>query len=219
MRQVSGVSGAGPIFTDIMTFLHSAPYGDLPADFTVPDHLVQRTVCARSGKLPTEWCQKTVNELFIEGSTPTDKCDIHQGFLVLNAGGETQKRVYEIYPPEYRAWALNEGLPLPPLDARRAGRHVEAEEHVRRLMIVSPNPGDYFKIDPVLRPEYQKITIAGFVPDGLTDVVLHINGTQEIAFGPAGVEWQLQKGIFRFQLRGLAGSSQIFSAPVIISVE
>ena len=219
MRQVSGVTGAGPIFTDIMMYLHSAPYGDLPPDFTIPDHLVQQSVCARSGKLPTEWCKKTVNELFIEGEVPTEKCDIHQGFLVQEAGRGRKKRVYEIYPPEYRSWAANEGVPSPPPDARRAGRQFESEEHVRSLMIVSPNPGDYFKIDPVLRPEYQKILISGFVPQGLTEVVLRINGAQEIAFGPGGVEWQLQKGVFRFQLRGLARNAQVLSAPVTINVE
>ena len=98
------------------------------------------------------------------------------------------------------------------------GREVDREQ-VDRLMIVSPNSGDYYKIDPVLRPEYQTITIAGFVPRGLTGVVLRVNGKEDLPFDAAGVEWKLQKGVFRFQLYGFVEQKQVHSSTVIINVE
>jgi penicillin-binding protein 1C len=219
MRQVSGVSGAGPIFTDVIMFMHSPPYGLPSGEFSVPEHLTQRTVCARSGKVPTRLCEKTINEWFIDGMEPGTPCDVHQEFVVRTPDGRERTQTYEIFPPEYRQWAAIEGMPLPPPGARRVARRGDRGEHVDRLTIVSPNPGDYFKIDPVLRREYQSITIAGYVPRGVTDVHLRVNGALELPFDNGGVQWQLKQGVFRFQLSGIAENMVVVSAPVVINVE
>jgi len=219
MHRVSGVSGAGPIFTDVMTFLHSPPYGQPPADFDLPCHLEKRLICARSGKIPTHLCKKTVDEWFVEGKVPSELCDIHREYIINNDDGIETKCIYEIFPPEYSSWALFEGLPSPPLSARRSLPHSRDTESVDRLMIVSPNSGDYFKLDPVLRSEYQTITIAGYVPSKVSQVILRINESQDIPFHEHGVEWKLQKGVYRFQLRGYTESKYVVSKPVVINVE
>jgi penicillin-binding protein 1C len=219
MRQVSGVSGAGPIFTDIMMFLHMPPFGQPPGDFTVPERVAQRAVCARSGKLPTRLCEKTINEWFIDGKAPAESCDVHREYRIRTADGRERTRTYLVFPPEYRAWASSEGVPVPPPGSRENVREGRSSSHIDRLMIVSPNTGDYFKIDPVLRREYQTITIAGFVPRGLSGITLRVNGGQEIPFDETGVRRQLQKGVFRFQLSGYAGEKQCVSLPVVINVE
>ncbi len=219
MRQVSGVSGAGPIFTDIVMFLHMPPFGQPPPDFAVPERLTQRAVCARSGKLPTRLCEKTINEWFIDGKAPAESCDVHHEYRIRTADGRERTRTYLVFPPEYSAWAQSEGLPAPPPGSRENARSRVRSSRIDRLMIVSPNTGDYFRIDPVLRREYQTITIAGFVPRGLSGVRLRVNGTQEIPFDETGVQWQLQKGVFRFQLCGYAGGKQCLSLPVVINVE
>ena len=219
MRGVSGVSGAGPIFTDIMTFLHTPPYGQPPEDFPVPPGLVQRPVCARSGKIPGLACRKTIMEWFMEGKAPVSVCDVHREFIVRGPDGRERRETFEVFPDEYRPWAASERIPVPPPGARRASSAAPGSERIDRLSIVSPSGGEYFKIDPVLRREYQKITIAGFVPRGLSGVVLRINGREDIPFGPSGVEWCLQKGMFRFQLQGRKGDAVVTSAPVVINVE
>lgn len=219
MRKVSGVSGAGPIFSDVMTFLHSPPYGRPPEEFTPPPHLVRRSVCARSGKEPTSLCRKTITETFVKGEEVKEPCDIHREFLIQSVDGIERKKVFEVFPPEYSPWAANEGVPTPPPGARLASLGRKEDDHVKRLMIVSPNPGDYFKIDPVLRPEYQNITIAGFIPRMVSHVTLRVNGTQEIPFHEPGVNWRLQKGVFRFELCGFVGEKRVVSSPVIIDVE
>lgn len=218
MRQVSGVSGAGPIFSDVVMFLHSPPYGQASGEFSVPEHLRQRAVCARSGKVPSLWCEKTITEWFIEGMEPDAACDVHQEYIVRGPDGVERPRVFETFPPEYRQWAAIEGMPQPPPGSRRVS-YAAADEHIDRLSIVSPNPGDYFKIDPVLRRAYQVITIAGYVPRGVTDVRLRVNGGGEIPFDKGGVPWHLQPGVFRFQLAGIAGHQVVVSAPVVINVE
>ena len=219
MRGVSGVSGAGPIFTDIMTFLHAPPYGQPPEDFAVPPGLVQQPVCARSGKLPGPACRKTITEWFMKGKAPAERCGVHREFLVRGPDGREKMETFEIFPAEYRFWAASERIPVPPPGARIAPGAAGPARTIERLSIVSPSGGEYFKIDPVLRREYQKITIAGFIPRGLSAVALRINGGEEIPFGPSGVEWRLEKGVFRFQLVGREGSAVVTSAPVVINVE
>ncbi|MBD1927695.1 penicillin-binding protein 1C [Trichocoleus sp. FACHB-90] len=64
MRQVSGVTGAAPLWNRIMLHLHSHQE---PAAFPLPENLVQRPICAISGLKPTPDCPSVVQEyLFTE---------------------------------------------------------------------------------------------------------------------------------------------------------
>jgi penicillin-binding protein 1C len=218
MRFVSGVSGAGPIFTDVITYLHSSPYGQPPADFSIPEQLEKINICARSGKLPTTACLKTISEWFPKGNTPIEHCAIHKEYFVENNDGIKDTKVYEIFPSEYSPWSSSEGLVPPPPSAIPVHNSI-GDTRVKRLTIVSPNTGDYFKIDPVLRHEYQTITISGFIPRSIYHVMLYINGKEELPFSEDGVQWTLQKGIYRFQLCGLSENQTVKSQPVIINIE
>lgn len=218
MRFVSGVSGAGPIFTDVITYLHSPPYGQPPVDFSIPGKLERVNICARSGKLPTAACRKTISEWFPKGKAPAEQCTIHKEYLVEDNDGNKDTKVYEIFPVEYAAWSSSEGLLQPPPSATPVHNSM-VDNRVKRLAIVSPNTGDYFKIDPVLRSEYQTITISGFVPRAISHVMLYINGEEKMPFDADGVQWKLQKGIYRFQLCGLSENQSVKSQTVIINVE
>lgn len=219
MRHVSGVSGAGPIFSDIVMYLHTPPYGRPPVDFVIPQGLIKRTICALSGKLPTVFCRKTISEWFSSEQAPTEECNIHQEYISDRGNSVEEKHIYEIFPDEFRQWASNEGIPAPLPWERRSAKKRNESGRIKRFEIVSPNSGDYFKLDPILRPEFQTITIAGFVPPGVSDVTLSINGDRDIPFTASGVQWQLQKGVIRFQLHGVQNSKQVRSAPVTIEVE
>jgi len=74
MKQVSGVSGAGPIWHD---FMEAALQGRPVQDFERPPGLVEVAVCARSGLLPGPDCLHRVRELFIAGTEPRISCDVH----------------------------------------------------------------------------------------------------------------------------------------------
>jgi penicillin-binding protein 1C len=66
MRQVSGVTGAAPLWNRIMLHLHEHQE---PAAFVPPEGLVQLPVCAISGLRPTPDCTSVVQEYFY----PEDK--------------------------------------------------------------------------------------------------------------------------------------------------
>ncbi len=110
MENLPGLHGAAPIWHAVMEY---ALQGEEIVPFSRPDGLVERAVCAVSGKLPTDHCP-TVTEIFIPGTEPTEQCSIHQTFLVNRETGRLctvqtppelcEERVYEVYPPEAADW-------------------------------------------------------------------------------------------------------------------
>ena len=110
MRNLPGLRGAAPIWHAVMEY---GLQEEEPVPFVRPDGLIERPVCALSGKLPTGHCP-TVNELFIPGTEPTEHCHVHQVFRVNRETGRMctvhtppelcEERVYEVYPPEAADW-------------------------------------------------------------------------------------------------------------------
>ncbi|MER3468092.1 MAG: penicillin-binding protein, partial [Thermoflexus sp.] len=93
MKNVSGIAGAAPIWHDVMEYAHR----DLPVEpFPRPPGLVERTICAISGKRPGPYCP-TVRELFIPGTEPQEVCDLHQAFRI---NRETGKLATAATPPD-----------------------------------------------------------------------------------------------------------------------
>ncbi|MEH2433306.1 MAG: penicillin-binding protein 1C [Nostoc sp.] len=84
MRQVSGVTGAAPLWNRIMLHLHEHQE---PAGFPPPEGLVQLPVCAISGLRPTPDCNSVVQEYFY----PEDKIAYES---------DNQFNL----PPEYNEW-------------------------------------------------------------------------------------------------------------------
>ncbi|MGH2410854.1 MAG: transglycosylase domain-containing protein [Chloroflexota bacterium] len=67
MRDVTGISGAAPIWHDFM----EAALQNLPAsDFPRPPGIVQETICPGTGLPPTAACPDRFDEVFIAGTQP-----------------------------------------------------------------------------------------------------------------------------------------------------
>ncbi len=73
-RGQDGSKNGVPVWTEFMIAAHDS----LPAlDFEEPDGIVHADVCLESGELATDRCIDVRNELFMEGSEPTETCRIH----------------------------------------------------------------------------------------------------------------------------------------------
>ncbi len=239
MHGVSGVTGAGQIFYDVMMLVHEH---SKPTDFPVPDGLVQVSVCPVSGLLPGAACVTTIKEEFIRGKEPKQRCAVHQAFRIVTESGSTQRHVYECFPPEYQTWALEERIPQPPagsvriaaistqdgmpisdlsIDNRQSSpaNPQSSFRNSQSFRILSPLPGDIFKIDPVLRPEYQSIKILAAVPRQFSDVKLVVNKNDKKPFDRAGTWWMLKKGTQRLQLEAKNGDRVVLSKPVTVQVD
>lgn len=129
MEGVSSSRGAAPIWHNVMERIYNEGYaervlGEVKNNFDMPPGLKTVEVCAVSGLLPNEHCPNRVRALFIEGTEPTEYCNVHRVERVNRQSGKlatactppelVEERVYEIYPPEAADWVREQGIPQPP---------------------------------------------------------------------------------------------------------
>lgn len=74
MKGVSGISGAAPLFRDIMIELQRDDY---PMPFEEPSSLAHLKICEEEGKIAGQGCPKMIEEIFIKGSEPKGYCRHH----------------------------------------------------------------------------------------------------------------------------------------------
>lgn len=110
MQNVSGITGAAPIWHD---FMEAALAGKPVRGFAVPGGLVEMEVCADSGAQP-QACPKRVREVFAQDQGPVGKegdwwrvCPQRpeQRFIALNAVQEEDGRAW------LQKWAQDNGIP------------------------------------------------------------------------------------------------------------
>ena len=121
MRKVSGITGAAPIYRDVMLAL----YRDYtPADLLdhPPTGIVRTRICTLSGKLVNGDCPHAIEDVFFAGTEPTEVCQMHKaywvdsrdGFLTDPTSPYAVKKVFIHFPPLYQTWAHAMGYALPP---------------------------------------------------------------------------------------------------------
>lgn len=70
MRNISGVTGAAPLWSDVMQWEINRSYGGNPSNFTRPNTIEEHTVCAVSGTKPSGRCPSEKTEIFVQGQPP-----------------------------------------------------------------------------------------------------------------------------------------------------
>ena len=175
MQNVSGVSGAGPLFHDVMRMLGSG------GAFAGHPDLVEAPICPVSGSTPGAHCPITRTERFQPGTAPRDTCTVHQRVRIdrrtdtrassLTPAQYVAERRYTVHPPQYHDWMREQSMSFPP--PAREGAPVP---DTARPEITYPTPGTRFIIDPVLRAAHQRVHLRGHTPAGWTDPVWTVNG-------------------------------------------
>ncbi len=234
MKLVSGITGAAPLFRDLMQYLH--PPSDPGLEFQRPAGLTTARICPRSGMKPSKYCPGEVEELFVAGTEPKRLCGVHRLFEIDTRNGTlassatprefVSAQVFEVFGPEFEHWMEKEGIPRPPL---RTSSIAVADEVQRTngdgalLIIRSPSSGEVFKLDPILRPQYQTIAIESVVAPDVHDVMLCVDG-KAIAPLEAPYRYRLplsavKKGPLILVVRGKRGARVLESTPVHIAVQ
>jgi len=180
MHGVSGITGAGPLFRDIMLSLHPTP----PPPFSEPEGIVRCRVCVKSGQLCGPDCGNGCDELFIAGRTPCETCSVHQRYRLDTRTGRiaasstpdeyASEEAFEVYPPLYHAWMQSTGLPFPPSQgapAELAQSGLPAEPR-----IVFPDQDAVFKLDPDLATEFQSVELQAEVPADCSQLKWRVDG-------------------------------------------
>jgi len=159
MQDVSGITGAGPLFRDVM--LNLGPGGD----FVPPKGLKRRSLCGLSGDLATQACPSALAELCLE-EVPVQPCQVCQievidretGLLAKPSTPEQQRlsrTVFE-FPSLYREWSIERGFP----------QKIQSDREAEELRFVFPLSEDVFLTDPDLKAEFQRVKfrVAGGTP-------------------------------------------------------
>lgn len=223
MRDVSGISGAGPIYN---LFMRAVMRGAAPRDFIEPPGLRRLEVCRLSGLLPTEHCRHRVSELFIAGTEPRQADTFHQPFVIDRATGfladedtaaaNRLEQVFLVLPPAARDWAWRQGIPQPPVAAGKLA--VAPGDSLRWL---SPDPYTVFQLADHLPTASQRLRFALAAPALTRTVEFRLNG-ETIALvesAPWETWWTLQPGEYSLRASAtLPDGAQVESAPVLFSV-
>ena len=187
MHDVSGITGCGPLFRDIMLLLNAK---DPPPPFAEPRGLVRRSICPLSGRLARATCPGRMDEIFISGTEPRQVC-----------------------------WTSHGAEAGPGLTTASVSEAPSRLEPV--LKIVFPREGGIFKIDPVLRKEYQMIGLRAerSSVDGPGTIEWWINGRMAgTSASPSGFSWKLAPGSYTIKAAFGTGVLRIESRPVRIIV-
>jgi membrane peptidoglycan carboxypeptidase len=242
MEQISGVTGAAPIWQGVMASLHP----EAPQPFVRPEGLVERTVCADSGFLPGPACPRLRDEWFLPGNAPQEACTMHRleeldaatGRLA-SASTPPERRVLRrvtYWPADALLWAEHAGLPLPPEPADgeaaawAAGDPVAgaaatgaAEPHEARPRLASPVSGSTYCLAADIAPRYQQVEIVAVGPIGvaLARLTLEVDGAavHRWAGAPYRAFWPLAPGAHVLRVVGVTrDGTEIYSEPVQIMV-
>jgi len=180
MVDVTGLSGAGPIWHD---FMRAVLNGQPELDFIEPEGIVTIEICSLSGLLPTQACDRTRNELFIAGTVPTQEDNFYQSFEIDRQTGlladentpSTQivEQVFIVLPQEARDWAIRNGIRQPP-----AGAILQTNEDAQGVRLLEPDPFTIFEVSPLTPIDTQRIRLTVGVPVNTESVTYVLDGDE-----------------------------------------
>jgi penicillin-binding protein 1C len=213
MRGSSGVTGAGPIFHDVMIAAVEYARGSLPigdrAPIVSPTGDLRRVeLCAESGMRPTDACPTRVIE-WIPAGAASDTCTWHHA---------TPSGTVTVWPEVFRPWArsvgrltTSNGLEATSGVAAKVSAPGLATPSDGSLAIVAPLGGAVYSIDSTLRPEFQMLTLrarggtAGRREWFVDGAPVGISTTDD------AVRWRLTRGMHEVSVRDADGHSALTS--------
>jgi penicillin-binding protein 1C len=193
MQNVSGVMGATPLWNRIMLHLHEHRE---PSVFPKPPGLVERPICALSGKRPTPPCPTVVQEYFHPADLSTYQRETDSFFKAIPSADS--KPQYQLnLPAEYNEWLSTQ----PTASLVSSG-----------LRILSPRNGDYFLMQqPQSLPRRNSPEQLEFKVAGTTGKAVEwwLNGTKLEATQHASRFWLMQPGQWQLQVKQGSQTDQV----------
>ena len=204
MNQVSGSTGAGPLFQAVARFVQ-ASWGGNSALPEAPAGVKKIFVCAESGDSPNEFCPRKMMVTVAEGP-PRPLCTVHYLSAVDSRTGEqatddtpevfTARRLAYRLPAEYATWLEESGKFSPPPGPSRTSPSKGA------LTIDRPRPGDIYIVEPGYPRETQTLELAARSRQRVGWVDWWVDGESlGAAPWPYSRSWPLEPGEHRVQVR------------------
>ncbi|MBI2909606.1 MAG: penicillin-binding protein 1C [Chloroflexi bacterium] len=201
MRQVSGISGAAPLWHD---FMEEVLKTNAPKEFARPPGLVEAEICEPTGLKPGDWCPERRMELFIAGTEPAGTETYYRPLPVRDGGTAPRdpERVYTFVPEEAIPWARAAGLPLPPLvEYSAAVDHNDRADVGFWVSLVSPGPEMQLAVSREIPLDSQRVIVEAVAGGDPERIEIYADGDllavrREAPFSAA---WRLSPGEHRFR--------------------
>jgi penicillin-binding protein 1C len=215
LRNSSGVTGAAPIFHDVLLAAQAHVAGRLPsaADTiaAAPDGLAPVTICALSGRRAGPSCPAVELE-WLSVDAPPAGCAWH---------AREGERVVVRYPARFISWAreagrLDETPGASAVGPERTGVQKTAARAraPERLQILSPPAGAVYLRDPTLRDAFQTLPLRAAGGAG-GELRWEVDGVL-VGTTPSGaaLDWPLRAGRHTVSVVGGAGERE--SATIVV---
>ena len=208
MRQVSGVTGAAPLWNRIILHLHEH---EEPASFPPPQDMVELPICANSGLRPTPDCSSVVQEYFYAENL-----------------GDYERQNRFTLSGEYDEWLARQeqssltSISMPDRDSdnlphSRTPAVLDSNENrYDRLKIVSPHQDDVFLLYPGDEAKQRlEFKLAG---TSATPAQWWLNG-QKLATSSHSVFWTLRPGTWTLEAKSGVRSDKVSFQVELASVK
>lgn len=202
LRKSSGITGAGPIFHSVMLAAEEAVLGRFPTFMddplaNPPGNLRRIEICSLSGMRAAKICPSTIDELLPEERIPP--------YCLWHIKTGNGMNIAVDFPVEYRVWAEKNGF-IPEIGLTNNNPKNSNSLHSKPLMIISPQDGSKYLIDPTLRREFQSLPLRAVSPDN-RKLDWYVDGSfYASSDGNDSIYWQLKKGSHVFEVREEKGS-------------
>jgi penicillin-binding protein 1C len=231
MNRLSGYRAAAELAQKVMVALH-ADQTDGLADLSFPPPRGYASVrlCAMTGRLATEACEKTITEWIRPGLEPLEPCTAHvrltidarSGLLATRATPRrfVKLRTFVDLGPRYAAWSASAGLahppgslargdlrsPLGPLSAKGLeglpSASVVLSEPTARIRIVSPEAGLRVVRDPETPAAEATVALKAVVSPAAREIVWWVDGEPFATVPwPYTARWKVTPGAHTFVAR------------------
>jgi 1A family penicillin-binding protein len=236
MEHISGVTGAGPLWYN---FMERALAGTPVRDFVEPPRMQWVEVCNESGLLPTDPCPAghRRREIFLAERAPTQKDSVWQKIKIDKTNNlratdtcplnMVEERIFAVYPPEVRQWAIEHNIPQPPteISPNCPNGPVVASGSKPVLNVSFPREGEWLSGVAIIggtvqMPDFDHYTIQlGFGNDP-QDWIQLVYGTNPVQDGPLGT-WDTQRfpdGVYTIRLAMFDRAGKSFAGRVHVNV-
>lgn len=217
MKGTSGVTGAGPIFHEVME--EAMKYIDKKS-FKKPEGLSDRTICRLSGKLPTPFCTDRLTEHFISGTEPHETDDMYVQIAIdsrngLRAGNMcpekfTVNKIFTVFPQETRKWARENGyLQAPDSYSPFCPAPITKKDSSKApVLITRPSPNASYLLDPLIPDESEMIVFEAATEQGLEKLSWFVNGVKVGEGGKPNYRYKWRPSVGEFEVSAGTGASR-----------
>ncbi len=227
MNLVSGATAAAPAVKRIVDTINPLrqPWRPSPNGFSLPGNIVEREVCALSGRLPGKGCTSVKTEYFLPGTEPIRECPFHVGVAIdtrngLRAGpacpaAVTVTRPMLDLPEVYEGWARRQRLAVAP--TQESPLCPTSGELPRKVSIREPRSQARFLFDPDTPREFATVRLAASVSPATEEVVWLVDGEPVARVGyPHEVRWPLAPGTHTIRAALAHGGEKSAAVTVVV---